>query len=449
MASDRFRLGVVTRVAFLVLSTVLIAGMIEHTRWPLAIAVLTGMGIAQVLELLHFASRSSREMARFIDAVSFEDLSQTFSGLNDDRAFRDLGAAMAKVQERLRQSQSVREEQSRYWQTLIAHVPVGLVSVDEGGQVQLLNMAARRLFEAAITEQAQLSRFGQEFAAGFAALKPGKTAILKMERAAGALQLKAAAADVTVAGTRRRIISLQNIENEMSAQEMAAWQTVIRVMAHEIMNSLTPVASLAAAARDEVSQVLKGLPSGDANAQPLAEASEALEIVARRSQGLLNFVQNHRRLTQRWVTHFEVIPVQRVFARLQRLLVNELATRNIELTSIVEPATLEITADADLLDQALINLVRNAIEALQSASAGRISLSARRQPDGRVALVVADNGPGIAAEQRTSVFVPFFTTKRSGSGVGLTLVRQVATVHGASVGLEDTPGGGATVVMRF
>jgi two-component system nitrogen regulation sensor histidine kinase NtrY len=138
-----------------------------------------------------------------------------------------------------------------------------------------------------------------------------------------------------------------------------------------------------------------------------------------------------------------------VFARLQRLLASDLATRNIQLTATVEPQTLEVTADADLLDQALINLVRNAIEALQSIPAGRIALSAQRQSDGRVAIVVADNGPGIAPEQRERVFVPFFTTKRGGSGVGLTLVRQVATVHGASVGLEETSGGGATVVMRF
>jgi two-component system nitrogen regulation sensor histidine kinase NtrY len=449
MASDRFRAGIVFRIVSLTVAIVLVAGTIEHTRWYFTIAVLAAICLAQVLELMHFVTRSSRELAKFIEAISFDDLSQTFSGLLDDRTFQDLGTAMARVQERLRLGRSEREEQSRYLQTLIAHVPVGLVSVDEGGKVQLLNMAARRLFETALTEAAQLSRFGQAFAVGLENLEPGSTAILRMERTAGTLQLKAAAAGLNVAGARRRIISLQNIESEMSAQEMAAWQTVIRVMAHEVMNSLAPVASLAATARDEVGNVLKGLPIGDPNAPALTEAGEALEIVTRRSQGLLSFVHNHRRLTKRLVTNFEVIPVQRVFARLQRLLANDLATRNIQLTATVEPGTLEITADADLLDQALINLVRNAIEALQSAPAGRIALSAQRQKDGRVAIVVADNGPGIAAEQRDKVFVPFFTTKRGGSGVGLTLVRQVATVHGASVALEETSGGGATVVMRF
>ena len=270
-----------------------------------------------------------------------------------------------------------------------------------------------------------------------------------MERTSGALLLKAAATDVTLGGLRRRLISFQNIENEMSAQEMMAWQTVIRVMAHEVMNSLTPVSSLAATARDLVGQVLSQLPAGDPRAIALTDANDALDTVARRSEGLLQFVQNHRRLTKPLVTKVELMSIRRVFARIERLLASDLVAREIHLTATVEPEKLEIAADADLLDQALINLVRNAIEALRDLPTGHITLSARRQPDGRVAIAVADNGPGIAADQRDRVFVPFFTTKRQGSGVGLTLVRQIATAHGASVDVSQTPGGGATVSLRF
>jgi two-component system nitrogen regulation sensor histidine kinase NtrY len=119
------------------------------------------------------------------------------------------------------------------------------------------------------------------------------------------------------------------------------------------------------------------------------------------------------------------------------------------MSTDVEPPTLELAADADLLDQALINLVRNAIEALSGVPAGRIALSGRQHPDGRIVIAVADNGPGISTEQRDKIFVPFFTTKRQGSGVGLTLVRQIATAHGATVDVAQTPGGGATVSLRF
>jgi two-component system nitrogen regulation sensor histidine kinase NtrY len=449
MGFSRFRAGVALRTAALFLTVVAVSEMLARTQWYVPIALCVAAALVQVALLMRFATQSSREVARFLDAISFDDTSQSFSGLSGDSAHRELGAAMNHVLDLLRTGRSEREAQSRYLQTLIAHVPVALISVDQIGRVQLLNMAARRLFETALTQIAQFMQYGEAFAVGMDTLRPGTSAILKMERASGALQLKAAATDVALGGLRRRLISLQNIENEMSAQEMAAWQTVVRVMAHEVMNSLTPVSSLSATARDLVRDVLTQMPEGDARTIALTDARDALETVARRSEGLLHFVQNHRRLTKPLVTQMQIAAMQRVFARIHRLLGAELAANAIEMTTSVAPQTLELAADADLLDQALINLVRNAIEALSEVTAGHIALSARRDPGGRVVIAVADNGPGIAADQRDKIFVPFFTTKRQGSGVGLTLVRQIATAHGATVDVAQTPGGGATVSLRF
>jgi len=449
MGFSEFQAGIAVRTAALFLTLVLIAGMIVHTQWYVSVALAAAAAIVQGASLIRFATQSSRELARFLHAISFDDTTQSFSRLAGDAAHRELGAAMTRVLDLLRSSRSAREEQTRYLQTLMDHVPVALLSVDDGGRVQLLNMAARRLFEIGLTEAAQFTRYGQSFAVGIDTLRPGSSAIVRLERISGTLLLKAAATDVTLGGLRRRLISFQNIENEMSAQELMAWQTVIRVLAHEVMNSLTPVSSLAATARDRVVEVLSQLPAGDPRALALTDANNALDTVARRSEGLQKFVQNHRRLTKPLVTKVEILPMRRVFARIERLLASDLAAREIYLTATVEPEQLEIAADADLLDQALINLVRNAIEALRDAPIGRIALSARQHPDGRVVIAVADNGPGIAADQRDKIFVPFFTTKRQGSGVGLTLVRQIATAHSASVDVSQTPGGGATVSLKF
>jgi two-component system nitrogen regulation sensor histidine kinase NtrY len=449
MGYSRFQAGIALRTAALALTIVAAACLIAQTRWYVTIALCLATAVAQIAGLVRFATESSREVARFLEAISFDDTSLSFSSLVGDSAHSELGKAMAGVLAKLRVVRSEREEQSKYLQTLVAHVPVALVSADDQGRVQLLNMAARRLFGTALTETGRFARYGEAFAVGMESIRPGSTAILRMERAAGTLLLKVAVTELTLGGIRYRLISLQNIESEMSAQEMAAWQTVIRVMAHEVMNSLTPVSSLAATALDLVSGVIQQMPADDPRSVALKDASEALETVARRSQGLLHFVENHRRLTKHLVTQIEVAPVQRMFARLQRLLANDLTARDIQLTTSVTPETLEIAADIELLDQALINLVRNAIEALRDTAEGRIVLSAQRDPDGRVAIAVVDNGPGIAPDQRERIFVPFFTTKRQGSGVGLTLVRQIATAHGGTVDVSDTPGGGATVSLRF
>jgi signal transduction histidine kinase len=270
-----------------------------------------------------------------------------------------------------------------------------------------------------------------------------------MERAGATLPLKASVTQVMLRGRKRRLVSLQNIATELSAQELAAWQTVIRVMAHEVMNSLTPITSLASTARDHIGEAITHLPADNSARPGLEDAAEALATLARRSEGLLQFVANQRRITKRMVAQIQIVPLERVFVRLQRLLADELKSRDITMTLLVEPPTLEVAADIDLLDQALINLVRNAMEALRDTPGGRIGLRAAQEAGGRVALAVSDNGPGIPPDQREKVFVPFFTTKRQGSGIGLSLVRQIAAVHNGNVAISDTPGGGATITMRF
>lgn len=448
MAFSRFHIGVAWRMAVLFLTIPVIAWTVVHTQWYVAIALLALAILAETTLLVRFSTQWSREIARFLDALALDDLSQSFTALRSDGAFRDLGAAMERVLAKLRASRSERDAQGHYLQTLINHVPVALISIEERGALRLLNVAARRLFEGANIESEQLSRYGQAFAVGLTQLLPGNTAILRMERPSGALLLKGAVTEIVAGGTRRRLISLQNIENEMSAQELAAWQTVIRVMAHEMMNSLTPVSSLAATARDRVCEVIEQLTEGDPRTTTLADAREALETAARRSEGLLQFVRSHRRLTQPLAAQIQIVPVQRLFARIQRLLASDLAARDIRMTATVEPETLELAMDIELLDQALINLVRNATEALRGTPNGLIALSARRA-DGRVGISVADNGPGIPPDQRERIFVPFFTTKRQGSGIGLTLVRQIAAAHGAAVDVLESPGGGATVRLLF
>jgi two-component system, NtrC family, nitrogen regulation sensor histidine kinase NtrY len=450
MGSNRFYIGIGSRVVALTLTITMASWVSSHTRWHVTLVVLVAAALGQVVMLIDFARQWSREVTRLLDALSFDDTSVTCSALHGDSSFHELSLAITRLLERLRAGRAEREAQSQYFHVLLAHVPIALVSVDQRGTVQLLNMAARRLFEGPCVAVDQFTRYGEVFATGMEALNPGSSAIVRMERNSEVLQLKAAATELAIGGTRRRLISLQNIETELTAQELAAWQTVIRVMTHEVMNSLTPISSLATTARGLIGGVRTRLATDDPEQAALADAGEALDILAQRSEGLLRFVENHRRLAKRMVAKIEVVPLRRVFARLQRLLAGELRERDVELTLTVTPESLEIPVDPELLDQALLNLVRNSLEALRDRSGGgRISVSAYRDVDSRVVIAVADDGPGVPQNLRQKVFVPFFTTKRQGSGVGLTLVRQIVALHGGTIGISDTPGGGATIKLRF
>ena len=450
MGSSRFAAIALLRIVFLGLTLGLLALLAANTTWYATMIVIAGAAVIQWFGLLGFVNTSNREIGRFLTAIEYEDLTQTFSDRGLGGTFRELGRGLNRVMERLRTTRAEREEQAHYLRAIVGHIPVALLSIEPDGKLTLLNNAARRLLGGGRFERAEdLAKRGREFAETLGVIGPGKTAIVRLERGTGTVQLKAAATAVLTGGIARRLISLQSIESEMNAQELAAWQALIRVLTHEMMNSLTPVSSLSATAHQLVADLQSSLPSGTPAAATAADARDAMEAVARRSEGLLHFVQSYRRLTKDMVPHREQVSIVRLFARLGRLMGPDLDQRGIDLQTEIVPETLEIDADPELLDQALINLVRNATDALKGRPHPSIRLVARLEEGGVISLAVADNGPGIDPAIRDKIYVPFFTTKRGGSGVGLSLTRQIALVHGATVLVTDTPGGGATITLRF
>lgn len=449
MVFSRLVRRIAANAALLTAALFALAWVVFATEWYVTAFLLAAIAAGALWALVRAAATSERSLARFLEALSFDDAMQTFSLAEREGLPAELTGAMTSVTNALRAGRARVEEEAHYRQALLTHMPVALIAVDGDGAVQLLNPAARRLFEEPIVRTENFSRFGPEFATGLATLSPGQSALIKMDRGGEALHLKVAATAVVRHGGRQTIFSFQNIAGELSAQELAAWQTVIRTMAHEVMNSLTPIASLSATA----GEIVRGLrdPAIDEaqRAAALDDVESALEAVARRTEGLMTFVQNHRRLTRRLTADPQRLSVARVLARLQRLLAADVAARGIAFRIDVEPANLEVSADADLLDQALINLLRNAMDALRDRPGAAIAVGAGRDGEGHTVLSVADNGPGISSADRERIFVPFFTTKRQGTGIGLTLVRQIAAVHGAGLTVSDTPGGGATFRLRF
>lgn len=450
MGSSRFAALALVRIVALGLTLGLFAFIAVSTNWYATVVVIGAAAVMQWIGLLNFVNTSNREIGRFLTAIEYEDLTQTFTDRGLGGTFRELGRGLNRVMERLRTSRSEREEQGHYLRAIVGHSPVALISLDNDGKLTLLNNAARRLFGAGRFDSTEdLAKRGREFAETVSVLGPGQTALVKLERNGATLQLKAAVTAVQTGGVVRRLISLQSIESELNAHELAAWQALIRVLTHEMMNSLTPVSSLSATAHRLVAELHDELPPDTPAATKAVDARDAMDVVARRSEGLLHFVQSYRRLTKDMVPHREPVAVLRLFARLGRLMGPDLEQRGISLETDIQPLTLEIDADPELLDQALINLVRNSIDALKGRPAPQIRLVGRLEDGGVISLSVADNGPGIDPMIRDKIYIPFFTTKRTGSGVGLSLTRQIALVHGAALMVSDTPGGGATITLRF
>jgi nitrogen fixation/metabolism regulation signal transduction histidine kinase len=447
MAYRRFTLAVVSQVMLIVAVCAIAAYLLTETTFGATTALTILVLIVQVAVLLHFVQRTNRELSRFLLVVQHGDLSQSFTAPSDSGAFAQLARSFEGVLQRFRESRIAREEEAAYLNTLVHHVPIAVLAVEESGRIDLFNRAARSLFGVQqLRNLRDFGGFGADFPEEILALKAGEEKLMKVSRGGETLQLTVSASTLAMRGRELKIVSLQDIRRELEVRELKAWQNLIRVLTHEIMNSVTPMSSLASTARDLLDDVAKG---GTDAESAIKDAHDALDTIAQRGNGLLQFVESYRRLTRLPTPRMQTFPVAELFSRVRQLMTAELEQRSISVTQSVAPEAASLTADGVLIEQSVINLVRNAMDAVSGAEAGEIVLASELDASGRQVLSVTDNGPGMDERTLENIFVPFFTTKREGSGIGLSVVQQIMRSHHGRVAVASAPGQGTSVRLIF
>jgi len=399
---------------------------------------------ALVAGLVHHVRKTNRELVRFLSALEYSDVSQSFSSTGGDLALDELASALNTVMAKVRASRVELAAEARFFRALVEHVPIALLAVDASEHVELLNSAARRLFGAAQVGSVEgLKAFGERLPRDLREQAVGGRRLTEMQLDGTRQTMMLAVAELGVAERRQRIVLLQNIQGALDANELAVWRELVRVLTHEIMNSLTPLTSLAKTAAEAVGRAGPG--------PDLDDARVAVETLERRADRLMHFVSSYRKLTKLPPPRPRAFAVQPFLTDVTSVFRAGWGEGAVALERAVEPESLELFGDREQLEQALLNLLNNAAQAAVEGAgdAARVWLSARANRRGGVTLEVADNGPGIPPAIRGSVFLPFFTTKADGTGVGLSLTRQIALAHGASISLEDRPGGGARFCLTF
>jgi len=442
---------------FLAIRLILIGGAIIAALWLLlqpglhsgtiiAVAVVAMLSA----ELWWFISRTNRDVARFLDAARYADYSQRFSLGDLGTGFGELGETFTDILDRMYDQRSTLETDVRRLNALIDHIPIPLMTVHGDNSITLQNNAARRLFGAAhVTQLTDLRQFGGGFYIAVSEAVPGNRELVTFEVEGVEYKLTLATSENIVAGESRRLVSLQDIQSELNITQAEAWQDLVRVLTHEIMNSITPVTSLAATASDVVDDVVnKAGPDSELH-EDLVDLRDAVHTVARRSDSLMQFVHSYRQITRLAPPEKKRVHVGDLLRSVSRLAEAEWPTCESYLNVNVEPAELDVYADRDLLEPVVMNLVRNALQATQNVDDPHIDLSGRLGRRGNIVIEIADNGPGIPDENLRKIFVPFFTTKEDGSGVGLALARQVMTAHGGFVRVAQNEGGGAIFTLTF
>jgi nitrogen fixation/metabolism regulation signal transduction histidine kinase len=425
----RFELGLALRIGVLLAAGVALAWALAQPglyATSLLAGIITGAALA---ELWLFLRRTNLAIARFVEALGHGDLTQGFAGVGSGSGFDALGASLDGAIAMLRRERATTEDRNRTLEALIDDVPSPLLSIDAEGRVTLLNKAARRLLSNAGARVGDLAAHGAGFAADVAALKPGERRATQLDVAGAPTAALLSMAEVRPGrGAALRIVSVQPIQQELDRAELAAQTDLVRVLTHEIMNSMTPVTSLSATAAGLIAAADKG------DDPQISDARDAIETVARRAEGVMHFVRTYRQLARPPELRRRRIDMAPLFAELKRL--HDSDWPALPLTVTITPPSLAIDADPDLLAQLLINLLRNAAEAAAGEAQPQVSLIATALKGGRTAVDVTDNGPGVPETLRQDIFLPFFSTKTDGTGVGLSLARQIALAHDGALTCE-------------
>jgi nitrogen fixation/metabolism regulation signal transduction histidine kinase len=413
--------------------------------------LLTGGALALLIaELWRYVSRTNRQVARFLEAARYADYSQRFDFENDGSEFPALGEAFTDILRRMRERSTDQEAEMRRSRALIEHIPVPLMTLHADESVTLQNNSARRLFGAEhVTKLKDLRKFGFSFAESVASAVPGMRQLVTFSVEGIEYKLTLATTELIIAGKSERLISLQDIQSELDATQAEAWEDLVRVLTHEIMNSITPVTSLAKTAVDVVNDVLEKARDNEPVEEDLADLKDAIETVARRSDSLVQFVDSYRQITRLAPPEKKRVKLGDLFETVVRLAQAECPRDDAEFSINVHPSELDVYADRDLLEPVLINLLRNAWQAQESTGVPVVRLSGHLNRRQNVVIEVSDNGPGIPANIATHIFVPFFTTRENGSGVGLALARQVMIAHGGFIRAGSNDNGGAIFSLTF
>ncbi|MCK6617494.1 MAG: ATP-binding protein [Cyclobacteriaceae bacterium] len=443
-----FRSRIILRIVLLGASMALFTYMLGQVNMLFA-ALLTGAVILlQLLELFRFVSQTNRKLTRFLESVKYSDFISGFTADNKlGKSFKDLNIAFNEVLEAFRKARSEKEEHWQYLNTVVQQVRTGILSFDENGAVQLINTNAKKFMGVqTIKNINELRDKNLKLYEAITATLPGRSTLYK---GGNELYLTIQATELRIRGKDVKLITLQNIQPELQRQEVEAWQNLTRVLRHEIMNSITPISSLTSTLKDVLEyDMVKTNNHYELKEEGAEDLKEGLETIETRSKGLIKFIDAYREYTSLPKPKIKSVRLKDLIEKVALLMKPEIKARNINFTYECTSEYLTIQADEEMIEQVLINLLKNAVEALAETPSPRLQLIGRYD-ESAVIVEVIDNGSGIIKEAIEKIFIPFFTTKKTGSGIGLSLSRQIMQLHNGSISVESEPDVRTVFTLRF
>lgn len=445
MAFSSFRWNIVARV-FLIVAILLVAvwgwTISSWVATPLVSALLALLLIA---ELLWYVERTHRDLASFLLAVAHHDYSMPPRTTGKGKVFDELQAAYRSLTAEFTRLNAQKAANYQYLEAVVEHLGLALVCFDESGRIAMMNEPARRLFQLPAAQSvASFARVDARLPVVLEGLSHGDRHLLQTRHTGDNLQLVLYATEFSLLEKQYKLVSFQNIRDELEQREMESWQKLVRVLTHEIMNSVTPIVSLSNLIQETLAEAD---PASGLDASTRNDLQRSANAVHSRSSGLLEFVKAYRSFTAVPTPAPAHAGVRMLLENTRTLMTELLTTHGVQCEISSDPADLTVHVDPRQIEQVLINLMRNAIEALPGTHAPQLVLRATSHDQSRIRVEVTDNGPGIDPANVENIFVPFFTTKRGGTGVGLSISRQLVRANRGFISFRANEPRGCTFAL--
>jgi len=450
MVYRNFRFNLIVRIALFALTVFLFFYFLDRQA-HITPALLFLLIALQIYSLYRYVDKTNRDLASFLESIRFSEFTRSFQIEGMGSSFNELNKAFNDVISDFQKVRSEKEEHFHYLQSIVQNIDVSIIAYQLDGTIEMINKSAKKLFQlGSVKNISALAPLSKDLEQTLLNIKPGENKLVKVQDEDDLLQLAINATEFKIKNKIIILATIKNIQNVLEEQETEAWQKLIRVLTHEIMNSITPIASLSATLEMMLRDFNKARTENAVmDHETLMEIQQALQTINKRSNGLLHFVNTYRNLTRIPKPNFRITLVSELFSNISRLMEKDFEVQKIQLVTTLEPSGLEISMDEQLIEQVLINLIKNSVHALEGRENARIELRAYLNKRGRPTIQVYDNGVGILKDVLDKVFIPFFTTKPSGSGIGLSLSRQILKLHGGTITAQSDPDVETTFTMTF
>jgi nitrogen fixation/metabolism regulation signal transduction histidine kinase len=456
MAFSKFQAGLILQAVLLAFVAFAFAWSV-HQQYMLVTSIsIAIIWILQVILLIRYLNRINRDLTRFLQTFRFSDSTVFFNEKDSDKSFRNLYSNFNIITSAFHKVRMEKESEYRLFRAIFEQVGIGVLVFDETGLVKLANKSFLDMFRlTSINHINKLEMLEEGFTERIFKMKPGRQELIKFRpghtdefEQSVTNQVLAFMQEIRQEDAGLKLVTFQNIEEQMDQKEIDAWEKLIRIFNHEIMNSVSPINLLTSNLIDMFQHEGKVKKVSELDDSMIHDAMLGLQTIRRRGHGLSHFVETYRSITKLPALLLTDLRIKELFNRISVLL--EPAFRKVKVHLITRniPENHMIRADEKLVEQVLINLVKNALEALTETHEPSVILESFATGDRHI-IQVKDNGRGIPPDIMENIFIPFFTTKEGGSGIGLTFARQVMKLHHGNIRVSSESGKGTTVTLAF